>query len=214
MTYDGVLNGLLVLSIILAALVALIATAALGRKIADLELQRERGVGGVPRIQSLINIRSQIGDVLFGVFFVVLNVMLLAGAPIEWRTWSFRILWTVLLAVVLAHKVLDWIAERQQVRLLMSEQQSTLNSYREMTEEAITNLEMVAAQTQPAQGTTHPAPLAPVVPEHSSPTTMMQRETAHIATMRARLVAANLGLGIDPRPMPPPSTDEAAQTET
>jgi len=207
MSPSHILDALLVVSIVLALLVTLFAMAALGRKIADLELQIARGIEGVPRIQSEIVIRSQLGDALFGLVFLVINIMLLAAAPLEWRQWTFRLLWTALLLLILAHKVMDYRAERRQVRLLVDAQASTNASLREMTEQAIGNLERAAAATQMAAGGPLVPPLAPVVPEHSSPITDQQRETAHIATMRARLVAANLALGLSPLDDVDPSVD-------
>jgi hypothetical protein len=195
MTADVVLTILLVVSVILGALVALLGMAALGRKVADLELLIERDVGGVPRIQSLINIRSQSRDVLLGVFFVFINSLLLAGAPAEWRTWSFRVLWTVLLAGILWAKIEDWLAEREQVRLLMGEQSSAVTSYRQMANDAVSKLEIAAARDRATRGDAPYVPLAPVVPEHNSPVSPGQQEAADVQTMRARLVAASLDLG-------------------
>lgn len=195
MTLSIVLDALLIVSLGLAIGLACVALAALGRKIADLEFQIVRGISGVPRLQSWITIRSQIGNIGLGVVFTAINILLLAGAPEIVRMWVNRVLWTALLAVVLASAVLDWIAERKQVRILIAEQAGALTSYKEMAEEAVANLEAAGAAHSPH---TPLPPLAAVLPEHSSPTTAQQRETAEIATMRARLVAANLALGIEP----------------
>ena len=43
--------------------------------------------------------------------------------------------------------IMDWLAERQQVRLLIGKQSSTMTSYREMAAAAIANLETAAAST-------------------------------------------------------------------
>jgi hypothetical protein len=69
------------------------------------------------------------------------------------------------------------------------------NSYKELAHEATKNLELAAA----ASGSPLPAPVAPVIPEHSSPSSQRQRDTAELQTMRARLVAATLHLGLPPR---------------
>ena len=205
MSPDEVLSTLLVVSLGLAILLTGIALAALGRKLADLEFQIVRGIVGVPRIQSGITIRSQIGNVGIGMLFILITVLLLAGAP-EWiRMWANRGFWTVLLGGLLASEVMDWMAERKQIRLLITDQAGALNVYKAMAEEAVANLEASAA--------VHSAyapipPLAAVLPEHSSPTTAQQRETAEIATMRARLVAANLALGLEPEPAKERDEDE------
>ena len=212
MTPEIVLSGLLVTSVTLGIMLLLVSMAALGRKVADLELQVERNIQGVPRIQAMISIRSQIGNVLLALIFVVINILLLAGAPMEVRTWTNRVLWTFLLAIVLGHAIVDWLAERKQVHLLIQQQLNVVGSYREMAEQADATLEHAAAANQHAIGLLGPPPLAPVLPEHSSPVTAEQRETARVATLRARLVAANLALGIAPEPEPPhePPTEDVS----
>jgi len=73
------------------------------------------------------------------------------------------------------------------------------DSYREMAEEAIDDLEKAANRKLRAEGKAHFTKVADVVPEHSSPVSQKQQETADLATMRARLVAATLELGLAPR---------------
>jgi hypothetical protein len=195
-TEEDVLQGLLVVSIALAALLVLVAMGSLGRKISDLELQNERGIHGVPRLQSWISIRSQIGNVALGVTFVIINVLLLAQAAEPWRMRTNRIFWTVLLAYVLAASILDWMAEREQVHLLIGAQEGAIASYRAMAASAVAKLETAASQAADHAGAVLPLSLAAVVPEHNSPVTLEQQETADVATLRARLVAASLALGI------------------
>jgi len=76
---------------------------------------------------------------------------------------------------------------------------SRADSYYEMAEEAIANLESAVNEKRALQG----LPVSPVVPaviaEHNSPTTLAQQRTADLQTMRARLVAATAALGLPAR---------------
>ncbi len=75
------------------------------------------------------------------------------------------------------------------------------DSYRNMANEAVTNLE-TAVEKFLADDIKRVPRLAPVVPEHQSPTTPQARVIADIATLRARAVAAALALGLKPPPLP------------
>lgn len=214
-----VLAALLIGSVLLAVLLILAATAAIGRKLTDLEYQVARGITGAPRIQSWIALRTQIDRALLGIVFVIINSLLLAGAPEIWRMWTNRVAWTVLLSLVLISAVLDWLDERRQVRLVIAHEdalaarlmeeaaaieqqrsaalQSDRDSYRQMADEAVSRLEDAVRQSA---GVTPPAPpLAAVVPEHNSPVTPEQQAEADRQTMRARLVASTLALGLPAR---------------
>jgi hypothetical protein len=224
MTADEILEWLLIASIVLGILLAFISTAAAGRTVADLERQSERGITGAPRIQTWVNLRASLNRAAFGVVFVIINVMLVAGTPEPWRMWTNRTLWTVLLASFVVMSVLDWLAEREQVRLGMrdmaaarairdalvdeatahraADETADSVAYRQIADEAVANLEASINQTREERGEPPLATLAPVVPEHSSPTTAHQREAADLATLRARLVASTLALGLPPREQP------------
>lgn len=76
-------------------------------------------------------------------------------------------------------------------------------SYKEIAKEAVGGMEAVADRHAKALGKQRVAPLAPVVPEHSSPTTMAQQAIAELQTTRARLVAATLELGLPARTASP-----------
>lgn len=84
---------------------------------------------------------------------------------------------------------------------------SDRNSWREMSEESVNRLDQAVAAHRKASHKPGPAvkPLAKIIPEHSSPITPQQQETADIATVRARLVAATLALGLEARKAPPPA---------
>lgn len=78
--------------------------------------------------------------------------------------------------------------------------QSERDSYKEISLEAVDRIEKVAHKEK----ITVPY-VAPVVPEHSSPTTSKQQDSANLQTLRARLVAATLQLGQPPREASPPA---------
>jgi len=218
---DDVLLALLIVSILFGIGLAFVSMAAAGRTLADLEHQAERGVTGSPRIQAWVNLRTSANRAAFGVVFVVINVLLLAGAPEIWRMWVNRILWTALLASFLLISVQDWVAEREQVRISLraimatkgtqdalaneaiarraSDAAADRESYRQIANEAVANLEAAARLARETRGEPPLPALAAVIPEHQSLTTAQQRDVADAATIRARLVAATLGLGLPPR---------------
>jgi len=84
-------------------------------------------------------------------------------------------------------------------KLLMASKDEQLKSYKEIALEAVRNLELAANDKRMEQGRQMFPPLAPVVPEHSSPSSKDQRESAEIQTLRAKLVAAKLDLGLPVR---------------
>lgn len=73
------------------------------------------------------------------------------------------------------------------------------DSWKQMANEGIENLEKAAGRYQKGSKLKKVAPLRPVVPEHSSPPTITQVSTAEIQTKRARLVAATLALDLESR---------------
>jgi hypothetical protein len=90
-------------------------------------------------------------------------------------------------------------------------EKSRAESYREMLIEANKALED-EVNTQRRNRGQEPLPVvAAVVPEHSSPVTKEQQETADLQTERARLTALTLALGLPPRTTGPPETDEQRQ---
>ena len=214
---EGVLDGLLVLALVLSVILVLISSAATGRRISDLEYQREAGLNGIRKIQAHINIRAHLGRVLLGLLFIVVTVLLLADAPMHWRTVTYRTLYAALLLYFVVSAVLDWLGDRQQMKLTMADDASALativasaaratasqaavDSYRSMADEAVKQLEDAANTDRATHGLDPLEVLAAVVPEHNSPVTEQQAETAAVATMRARLTAASLSLGVGPKP--------------
>jgi hypothetical protein len=219
MTERDVLQSFLVVSVVGAALLILIGTGLLVRSLLDLEYQSVRGITGFPRIQAWMNLRGQSDRALLGLVFVIINVLLLAGAPEIVRMWVNRVGWTLLLFWVVINAVLDWFAARQQVKLVEAAAQARQDQQREFDAESIDSYQQIAAkaldrletkvhgETDPP-GSVRPDLLAPVVPEHSSPMTERQRRTADIATQRARLVAVDFALGIKPETEPSAEAQE------
>ncbi len=85
----------------------------------------------------------------------------------------------------------------------MMELERQRDSYKGMADRAILRLEQEVADRRAREGFPAVVPVAPVLPEHQSPVTANQQETADMATLRARLVAAELGSSPLP-PLPPP----------
>ena len=82
-------------------------------------------------------------------------------------------------------------------RLILAEE--NLKNMKNIAEQAITNLEIIAKYKNKEGGIPSIPMLAPVVPEHQSRVTKTQQETADTQTLRARLVAATLALSLPPR---------------
>jgi hypothetical protein len=119
---DIALFWLLILVTAMSLLLVLASTAALGRLAADLEYQYAAGLNGVRRIQSWVNIRTHANRVILGLTFLVTGILSFTDAPILWRTWIGRVLFVVVLACYTVSSIMDWLAERKQVRLLLREQ--------------------------------------------------------------------------------------------
>jgi len=81
----------------------------------------------------------------------------------------------------------------------LKQMESDRNSYKEIAVEATSALERKVNTERGKLG--HPPfdTVAPVVPEHSSPITKKQQDTADLQTLRARLTAAVMALGLPPR---------------
>lgn len=87
----------------------------------------------------------------------------------------------------------------------MEKQESHKKSLKEIAEEAV---KMMEDKQDKQSGKTRPKKLAPVVPEHNSPVTKEQQETADLQTLRARLTAVTLAEGLPPRESGPPAVEE------
>lgn len=99
--------------------------------------------------------------------------------------------------VVYVHKLL---METQAARIKAVEVER--DNWKALGMEAATVTLKAANNARAQRGQEPLQPLAAVVPEHNSPVTKAQIDTAEMATARATIVAATLDLGIDPRALP------------
>lgn len=112
-------------------------------------------------------------------------------ADISFSTEEVAVIAALLGAVVAP---LGWIS-----RMLITQMQQERDNYKQIANEATGNLELAALAYVKREGKGIPKALAAVVAEHSSPPTDKQEETADLATLRARTVAATLALDLEPR---------------
>lgn len=119
-------------------------------------------------------------------------------ADVSFSTESMVVVGTLLAALTGAVSLLfrQLIATKDDALKAMTSQR---DSYREMADEAIKNLEKAVNDGLKLSGRPPFAVVPPVVPEHSSPTTERQQDVADMQTMRARLVAATLALRLPAR---------------
>jgi len=82
----------------------------------------------------------------------------------------------------------------REIRALTAERES----YKGIARDALKHLESVINRDLASRGSPPFVAIAPVIPEHQSPSTPDQQERAMMATLRARLVAAEKNLGINP----------------
>lgn len=128
---DPALHALLILTVVLAVLLLIASTAMLGRKLADLEYQREAGINGVRRIQAWINIRTHANRMGLGLAFLTTSILTLMDESLVMRTWVARILLVGVLAGYTVSSILDWLDERRQVRILLRESRAPAGGERE-----------------------------------------------------------------------------------
>jgi hypothetical protein len=83
---------------------------------------------------------------------------------------------------------------------------SERDSYKEIANEAMAALERRVNENLHTAGKQPFTAIAPVVPEHNSPVSEKQQQTADLQTLRARLTAATLALGMPARESGVPET--------
>lgn len=84
-------------------------------------------------------------------------------------------------------------------KLSIKTKDEQLAIYKKLSDEAIAVAEIAAIRERRRRGLAPHDKKAPVVPEHDSPVTPEQQETADAASQRARLVRARLELGFNAR---------------
>lgn len=127
-------DGLLVVALVFSALLMLVSGAMCGRKLAEIEYQREAGINGVQRIEAWINLRTHVNRVVLGTSFMIPTFLSLGDLLPATRMW---ISWGVLIGMLMLYvisSILDWLDERRQVKLLMRARQQTLSDPVEMIE--------------------------------------------------------------------------------
>ncbi|SRR6266536_2274503 len=127
MTND-ILAWLLAASVAVSVALALISAGELGRNLADLEYQRASGTNGIRTIQAWRNVRTHGNRVFLAVSFIVISVLLMAGAPEVWRMWTNRVLFVLVPLFYLISSILDWHDDGRQLWLsLASESRSQVS---------------------------------------------------------------------------------------
>lgn len=85
----------------------------------------------------------------------------------------------------------------------VDEQKSMKVSYQDIAQEATKSMLETTNYYRAKDGKPPVLIVAPVVPESHSPSTMLQREVAGIASLRAIMAATKEATGQEPRPIPP-----------
>lgn len=117
---------------------------------------------------------------------------------------------TYLFTMVTGNRSAELANQRDMYERRIAAVESDKKSWMEMTQELGINIEKAVNRKRAIEGMPPFKIIEPIVPEHSSPVTTQQQNTADIGTMRARLVAAAEELNLPPRPTPPPADDAAA----
>ena len=125
MTEETALYVLLLSTLALSLILVLVSSAAFGRILSDIEYQQLTGINGVRRIQSRVNLRTHGNRIVLGLVFGTLAVLTMIEMPGIWRVWTGRGLLVLMLAGYAASSVLDWLAERAQLKHLLKERADT-----------------------------------------------------------------------------------------
>lgn len=207
-------------SLVASVLLVFASIAMIARKRTNIAYQKASSINGTHTLQGWIDTCIYSAFLLAGITFFVFSTLLLADAPMIWRQWINRSLFwlfPLLSFIVLCmiwrsenkqivieiakeradketEKILAQVAEQDRLRTL----QAAHDSWRDMADTAVSNLQIVADRAKVARGESL-TPIANVVPEHSSPVTIEQQITADIATLRAQLVKVTLELDLPAR---------------
>lgn len=116
---------------------------------------------------------------------------------------------TYLFFMLTSNRSAELVTQREMFEKRIAAIESDKKSWQEMTLELGINIEKAVNRKRAAEGLAPFEVMKPVVPEHSSPVTLAQQQTADISTMRARLVAATKELGLPPRQIAQSADKEA-----
>jgi hypothetical protein len=133
---------------------------------------------------------------------------------VHFGTGEIAVITTLLGAVVAALSII--------FKLLMAAKDAALvdckaerDNYRSVANDAVRIMQAAMAKQREAQGEPPIKVIAPVLPEHQSPVTPAEQETAHQATLRAAVTAAALELGVPARSRKPDEpVDEAGEASS
>jgi hypothetical protein len=119
-------------------------------------------------------------------------------ADVSFSTEAIVVISAILLALVGAIGALYW-QNQKATEARVTSLSNRLSSYEQISERAMEVLLIETNAKLAAEGRALPPILAAVVPEHHSPMTFEQEETAKLATRRAQLTAITLALGLPAR---------------
>jgi|SRR6187401_3270193 len=105
---------------------------------------------------------------------------------------DYATLVTTLVGAVMTAVGALFLAYRQSTESTLAEVKSQRDVYRSIADRSVERLEQEVNDRRQQVGLPPIIPMTSVVPEHHSPITEAQEQTATAATLRARLVAAEL----------------------
>lgn len=118
---DVILTSLLYITLFFAFGLLVTSAATAVRKLIDLEYQKFAGLDGIRKIQSHINILTQINSFALGLMFIIITGLLLGDAPMWVRTWVNRFMFAVLMGSFFGSSIFYWRSEKKQLKLSMQE---------------------------------------------------------------------------------------------
>lgn len=118
---ETILDTLLWAAILVSVVLGFLSTAALGRQYADLEYQREINLNGIRKIQSWVNMRIHSNRIALAVSYTITSIISIVDYNIVGRMWISRVLFLTILLAFTASALLDWLAERRQVKIIVND---------------------------------------------------------------------------------------------
>jgi hypothetical protein len=113
--------ALMVIWMLLSVTLVVFSSGAAGRKLADIDVMRLRGVNGVRAIAARVQLRTQINRIALGIAFGLLGLLVIAAVdPIVVR-YVARVGLVGILTMFAVSSVIDWRDDREQLRLVINE---------------------------------------------------------------------------------------------
>ena len=113
--------ALMTLWMALCLVLIVFASASAGRKLADMDVMRLRGVNGVRTIHAMVQLRAQVNRMSLGIAFGLLGLLVLIGADPMVIRYTARVGLVLILVMFSVSSVLDWQADREQLRIVIEE---------------------------------------------------------------------------------------------